>query len=129
MRSTRSPRLLLVTLALLGLALPAFAANSNKWRIQCSEGAKSDGEITFRFQFGDAADFDVVVPVPKGTSENGVARIIRDTFRQKLDPARFHAEVDDGEDVLVKAKGRQKDFTLTLAANSVKALRIVLDRE
>lgn len=129
MRSNRCRRTLLAVTLLSVLALPALAANSNKWRIQCSEGAKSSGEITFRFEFGDAADFDISVPIPKGTSENGVARTIRDTFRQKLDAKRFHIEVDDGEDVLVKAKGGQKDFTITLAGNTVKAVRIVLDRE
>ena len=78
---------------------------------------------------GSAADFAVAVPIPKGASENRVARIIRDTLAQKLDPKRFHVEVDDGEDVLVKAKGGQKDFTITLVSNTVKAVRIVLDRE
>jgi len=120
---------LLPTVLLLLVALPALAANSNKWRIQCSEGAKSDGEITFRFEFGDAEDFDAVVPVPDGTSENHVARIIRDAFVEKLDPKRFRVEIDDGEDVLVKAKGGQRDFTITLKANTVKAVRIRLDRE
>ena len=126
---TRPVRLALATVLLACTALPAAAMNSNKWRVQCSEGAKSTGEITFRFEFGDAEDFDVVVPVPDGTSENQVARIIRDTFRKQLDPKRFNAEVDDGEDVLVKAKRGQKDFTLTLKGNTVKATRIVLDRE
>ena len=129
MPATRPGLPLLAAFLLLALAWPALAANSNKWRIQCSEGAKSTGEITFRFEFGDAADFAVAVPIPKGTSENRVARIIRDTLAQKLDPKRFHVEVDDGEDVLVKAKGGQKDFTITLVSNTVKAVRIVLDRE
>ena len=120
---------LLAAAILLCFALPAAAANSNKWRIQCSEGAKSTGEITFRFEFGAAEDFDVVVPVPDGTRENQVARLIRDTFRKQLDSRKFSVEVDDGEDVLVKAKRGQKDFTLTLKSNTVKATRIVLDRE
>ena len=114
---------------LLFAALPAWAMNSNKWRIQCSEGAKSSGEITFGFGFGDAADFDVVVPIPDGTSENHVARIIRDTFRKQLDSRKFSVEIDDGEDVLVKAGHGQKDFTLTLKSNTVEAVRIGLDRE
>lgn len=120
---------LLAAAILLCFGLPAAAANSNKWRVQCSEGARSTGEITFRFEFGDAEDFDVVVPVPDGTRENQVARIIRDTFRKQLDSRKFSVEVDDGEDVLVKAKHGQKDFTLTLKSNTVKATRIVLDRE
>ena len=115
--------------ALLLAALPAFAAPSNKWRIQCSEGAKSAGELVFAFTPEGAATFEVTVPVADGTSENGVARTIRDAFRTKLDGAKFKVEVDDGEDVLVKKKGRQPDFDLKLVSNSVEAVRILLDRE
>ena len=50
-------------------------------------------------------------------------------FRTKLDGAKFKVEVDDGEDVLVKKKGRQPDFDLKLVSNSVEAVRILLDRE
>lgn len=119
---------LAAVLLLLG-TLPAFASPSNKWRIQCSEGAKSSGEIVFRFTPKGGTAFDVTVPVPDGTSENHVARIIRDTLRQNLDAARFHVEVDDGEDVLVKKKGSEPNFDLKVASNTVKAVRIGLDPE
>lgn len=119
---------LAAVLLLLG-TLPAFASPSNKWRIQCSEGAKSSGEIVFRFTPKGGTAFDVTVPVPDGTSENHVARIIRDTLRQNLDAAKFHVEVDDGEDVLVKKKGSEPNFDLKVASNTVKAVRIGLDPE
>ncbi len=122
-------RLTLAAAVLLLTALPAFASPSNKWRIQCSEGAKSTGEIVFRFTPKGGTAFDVTVPIPDGTSENHVARIIRDTMRQKLDAARFQVEVDDGEDVLVKKKGSEPNFDLKVASNTVKAVRIGLDRE
>ena len=119
---------LAAALLLLG-TLPAFASPSNKWRIQCSEGAKSSGEIVFRFTPKGGTAFDVTVPVPDGTSENHVARIVRDTLRQNLDAAKFHVEVDDGEDVLVKKKGSEPNFDLKVASNTVKAVRIGLDPE
>lgn len=119
---------LAAVLLLLG-TLPAFASPSNKWRIQCSEGAKSTGEIVFRFTPKGGTAFDVTVPVPDGTSENHVARIVRDTLRQNLDAAKFHVEVDDGEDVLVKKKGSEPNFDLKVASNTVKAVRIGLDPE
>lgn len=108
--------------------LPAHAA-SNKYRIQVSEGAKSDGEIVFAFSPEGVAAFEVAVPIAKGTSENAVARKIRDVLRQKLDPKAFSVEVDDGEDVLVKKAHGQPNFGLKLVSNSVKAVRINLDRE
>jgi hypothetical protein len=112
-------------------ALPAaaFASPSNKWRIQCSEGAKSDGEIVFRLAPEGAEAIEVTVPVAKGTSENGVARRIRDVLRQQLDGEKFHVEVDDGEDVLVKKRSGQPDFDLALVRVTVAAVRIRLDRE
>ena len=119
---------LAAVLLLLG-TLPAFASPSNKWRIQCSEGAKSGGEIVFRFTPKGGTAFDVTVPVPDGTSENHVARIVRDTLRQNLDAAKFHVEVDDGEDVLVKKKGSEPNFDLKVASNTVKAVRIGLAPE
>ena len=127
--SRPSSRLALAGGLLFLAALPAFAGGSNKWRIQCSEGAKSSGEIVFRFTPKGGTAFDVAVAIPDGTSENHVARIIRDTFRQKLDGAKFHAEIDDGEDVLVKKKGSQPNFDLQVLSNTVKAVRIGLDRE
>ena len=128
MHSSRTVRCALAAALLVFSALPVFAA-SNKWRSQCSEGATSSGEIVFRFTPKGGTAFDIAVAIPDGTSENHVARIIRDTFRQKLDGAKFHAEIDDGEDVLVKKKGSQPNFDLQVLSNSVKAVRIGLDRE
>jgi hypothetical protein len=129
MNPKRSFQLTLAAALLLLTALPALAYPSNKWRIQCSEGAKSDGEIVFRFTPKGGEAFEVQVPIPDGTSENHVARIIRDTFKQKLDAKKFHVEVDDGEDVLVKRKSGTPDFDLEVVSNSVEALRLNLDRE
>jgi hypothetical protein len=108
--------------------LPAHAA-SNKYRIQVSEGAKSDGEIVFAFSPEGVAAFEVAVPIAKGTSENAVARKIRDVLRQKLDPKAFSVEVDDGEDVLVQKRGKAPRFELRLLESTVKATRIGIDKQ
>jgi len=111
------------------LAAAAFARPSNKWRIQCSEGAKSDGVLVFHLQPEGGAVQVIEVSVAKGTGENAVARRIRDVFRERLSPERYHVEVDDGEDVLVKKRRGTPDFDLRLESNTVKAVRIRLDRE
>jgi hypothetical protein len=129
MRNLTSIRLAMVLFTVWALAaLPAWAA-SNKYRIQVSEGAKSDGEIVFAFSPEGVAAFEVAVPIAKGTGENAVARKIRDVLRAKLDPKQFSVEVDDGEDVLVKKAAGGTNFGLNVASNSVKAVRIHLDRE
>jgi hypothetical protein len=123
-------RIAMLACALLLLATASASARpSNKWRIEVSEGAKSDGEIVFHLTPESGEPIEVSVSVAKGTGENAVAQRIRDVMRQTLGPAAYHIEVDDGEDVLVKKKKGQPNFDLTLVRNTVKATRINIDRE
>jgi hypothetical protein len=101
---------------------------SNKWRVEASEGAKSDGTILFRVTPKDGQPVEVPVAIKDGTSENHVARTIRDAFRATLDKEAFHAETDDGEDVLLN-KRRGPDFELKLVESTVKATRINVEKE
>jgi hypothetical protein len=125
-------------LAVAGLLLLSFApsmsrartpASENKWRIECSEGANSDGTIVFRVTPEGGAPIEVIVAIKDGTGENSVARRIRDAFQATLPKDAYSAEVDDGEDVLVKKRWGTDDFSLELVSNSVKSVRIHLDRE
>ena len=43
------------------------------------------------------------MPIKNGRSENNVAKDVRDGFKSGLS-AEYNVEVDDGEDVLIKAK-------------------------
>src|SRR5262245_10911915 len=79
---------------------------SNAWRIEVSEGANSDGEILFRVMPKGGTAQDVKVAIDNGTSEDHVARVIKNTFEDQLDTSRYDIEIDDGEDVLIK-----KDLT------------------
>jgi len=122
-----------------GLMLLAFTGSamadhheldlSNKWRIECSESAKSDGVIRFLVTPKDGEPIAVEVPIADGRSENGVARDLRDGFRATLDPKKFHIETDDGEDVLVKKKRGQPNFELKLVESTVKAVRLHVQKE
>ena len=128
-----SIRTLLPTIAAVAafVAVPALAEDlklSNKWRVQVSEGAKSDGTILFRVTAKDGQPVDVTVAIKDGTSENNVARNIRDAFRATLDKGTFHSETDDGEDVLLK-KRKGPDFELKLVESTVKATRINVGKE
>lgn len=122
-----APPSLLPGLVLL-LATAAAAADSNKWRLQCSGGAESDGVISLRLVPRDGEPIEVVVAISKGTGENAVARAIRDALQAQAS-ARYRSEVDDGEDVLVKKRGGQPDFELVVHANTVKGVRIGRERE
>ena len=101
---------------------------SNKWRIECSEGADNDGTIRFRVTPKDGDAVEVAVNVAKGRGENGVAKDIRDALRAGLDGETYHVETDDGEDVLVK-KRKGPDFALEFVDSSVKGTRIRIEKE
>ncbi|WP_421567116.1 hypothetical protein [Stenotrophomonas sp. PD6] len=102
--------------------------HSNKWRIVFDERAKSDGTISFRIWPKDGAPQQVDVAVIDGQSENRIASSARDALRVALGKG-FHVEVDDGEDVLVKARRGTGDFGLQLIGNTARDVDIKLRRE
>jgi len=112
-------------------AVPEAAPNlkySNKWRIEVREGANNDGVARFRLTPKGEAATEVTVNVKDGRSENGVASDVRNAFKAALDKKRFHVEIDDGEDVLVKKKGGP-DFSIELLESTLKGTRFDLERE
>lgn len=120
----------IVALALLGLsASPASAGSSNKWRIEVSEGANSDGEIVFQVTPDGGEAIEIRVAVKDGTRENKVAETISNALASQLPEDRYNVEVDDGEDVLVKKKGGADNFDLTLVSSTVKSVRIDIEKE
>lgn len=130
-------RLPVVTVLLSGLALAlGFSAcgadelsYSNKWRIQCSGNAESDGAIEFRVTPKGAEPVTVTVQIEDGRSENGVARDIRDALRKQLPSDTYDVETDDGEDVLLKKNFNEANFALEVVSSTVEDVRINLDRE
>lgn len=111
-----------------GSAEEAALKYSNKWRIEISEGAKSDGNLLFRLTPKDGTATDVSVAIKDGRSENNVASDVRDALKAALDEKAYKVEKDDGEDVLVK-KRSGKDFALVLVESTVKAVRVNIEKE
>ena len=112
------------------LSTSAFSSGlSNKWRIEVSKGANSDGVLSFLISPESSEDIQVDVHVPKGTGENHVAKLIKKAMKEKLPKKRFHVERDDGEDVLVKKKHHSARFGLKLLKDTVKGTRINLGKE
>ena len=116
-------------LGLAMLATIALAAGANnKWRLQCSGGADSDGRIVLEFTPVDGQPMRATVHIHEGRSENGVAHDINTALRAQVG-ARYNVEVDDGEDVLVKKKRGEHDFMLTIVENTVQGVRLNPDEE
>lgn len=124
----RLPAKIALLSLLAAVALSAQAAE-NKWRMQFSGNAESDGalEVTVTPN-GDKPPVTVSIPVARGTSENGVAKAVRDGLRAGL-PKGYKVERDDGEDVLVKRRLGTARFTLEVTGNTVHGVRVNLDQE
>jgi len=111
-------------LGLAMLATIALAAGANnKWRLQCSGGADSDGRIVLELTPTQGEPMRATVEIHKGRGENAVAQDINKALRAQVG-ARYNVEVDDGEDVLVKKKRGEHDFMLTIVENSVQGVRL-----
>ena len=119
---------LLLALAL-GVSTPALAEPSNKWRIEVDEVARSSGEIELSFTPLGAPPSAIVVAVPAGTREDSAALLIRAAIHERFGEGVYRTEIDDGEDVLVKKRGKTPDFEIVVVRNTAEGLRVSLDRE
>ena len=130
-RARRGSRWMTVAVAALVLAIPlgALASPSNKWRAEMSGKAKVDGELELSVTPEGGTATSVVIAIPQKTGENAAARIVRDALRQTFGKDVYQVEVDDGEDVLVKAHGSTPDFDLVVVRNTADGLRVHLQHE
>lgn len=118
---------ILLSLLLVAAASPA-APLENKWRLQFSGNAESSGTLVLAFTPKDGAPTAVDIAIEDGTSENGVARRVREALREAIGED-YRVEVDDGEDVLVKRRWGRPRFNVELVDNSVDGVRLNLDQE
>jgi hypothetical protein len=102
---------------------------SNKWRIEVSEGASSDGDFVFHVTPKEGATQVVTIGVDDGESENDVARTIKNAFEKHLDTSDYDIELDDGEDVLIKKDASEPDFALQIISSTVKSVRLKVEME
>jgi len=120
-------------LAALTMVLAACATTntqtSNKWRLEFSGNAESDGVIVVQLLGVGEIIAEVPTQITRGTGENQVARQVSATLRGALDANRYEVEVDDGEDVLIKRRGSGPDFEVRVLSNSVRGVRINTQRE
>lgn len=122
--------LLAATLA--AASLPAQAESpdtSNRWRLKAGGESTADGVIVVRLSEIGAVVAEIPVSVPKHTAKKGVAERIRDSLNAGLEGDRYKVEVDDGEDVIVKAREDVKDFEIAIVSNTADGIEVRLDKE
>ncbi len=125
---TKQRWIFLLTITLMIAAQLAAASTSNKWRLEFSGGADSDGTIVIRLSPKEGDPLEASVEVEDGRSENGVAKDVVSGLKEQVGD-RFHVERDDGEDVLIKKRRGNSDFGVEVISNSVKGVRINIDKE
>lgn len=124
----RLPLATVLLLALCPLAVSsAFAGDSNKWRLQFSGAAESAGEMVFEIVPTGQEPVLVSVPIERNDGENRVARKVKSAIDRQAGHW-VDAELDDGEDVLVK-RHFFRQFTIKLMSSTVKDVRINFDTE
>ena len=124
----RLPRSCAVLLIALCASAPALAAESNKWRLEFSGAAESAGEMVFEIVPEGEAPVQVMVAIERNDGENRVARKVKTAIDRQA--GRWvDAELDDGEDVLVKRRLLKPRVSIVLISSTVKDVRINFDKE
>ena len=89
---TANCTLLTLFVSLLIMTACVMAKPSNKWRLEFSGKAYSDGEIVIAIKPIGGEEFTVSIPVTGGTSENNVAKIVTSTLKEQLSEEAFYVE-------------------------------------
>ncbi len=124
---TATFRRALAVVALAGMACVAtvaYAKPSGNWRIVFNHVTDNDGTLVLRIAPIEGAPIDVEIKVPAKTTENNVAELVRDSLKATLGSDNYRIGVDDGEDVVVKKRGKTKNFELTMVSTSLTGLEI-----
>jgi len=125
-KSCLTVSLIVSTLLLCG---SLYASTSNKWRMEFSGKAHSDGTIVVRITPKDGEPITAEIAIADKTGENNVAKAVVKGLKAQLPEDDYKVERDDGEDVLVKKKFGKSNFGLEIISNDVKNVRINLDKE
>jgi hypothetical protein len=128
-QETAAPEAAAAQAATEAATLPPPTSFSNKWRMEISGNSKSAGSIVLRITPKGGASITAEVAIADKKGENDVAKALVKGLQAQLDKKAFHIERDDGEDVLVKKKGRTPDFALQLVSSSVEHTRIHIEKE
>lgn len=125
--SNRAAACALLVGALLANPGKAMPDGSNKWRLEFSGAAESNGEIVLEIIAEGQTPIQVTALIDGNDGENRVARKVKRAIDKQAGKI-VDAEMDDGEDVLIK-RHLFRQFSVRVVSNTVKGVRIRFDRE
>jgi hypothetical protein len=112
--------------ALTCFAVVAIAKPSGNWRIGFDGRADNDGVLVLRLApiEGGGDPVEVETRIPAGTSENNAAEMVSDSLKAALGDKNYRIGTDDGEDVVIRIRGKSKKFELTMVSTTLTGLSI-----
>ena len=120
--------ILAASLALAASTAVAADGVENKWRVEVSGNAESAGRIVLQVAPAKGEPMRAVASIANGRAENDVAKDVSAAL-QSVASGQYNVEVDDGEDVLIKKQGGERDFVITVVENTVQGVRVEIDAE
>jgi len=128
MRHVRIIWLLILTLSLFAYGASA-QDTSNKWRLEFNGRADASGELVIQITVPESQSWRITVEIPKGMSENTIAKLVKNTLKAQLPKDAFKIERDDWEDVLIKKRMGSDNFKVMIIANTAKGVKMDLEKE
>jgi hypothetical protein len=110
-----------------GAADPPAPKPSGKWRIEFDHWSETEGELVLHIAPVTGDPVDVTTKIPINLRENLAAELVAGSLKGQLGGG-YHVEVDDGEDVIVKVKGKTPKFVLSVASSTATGLKVKLKR-
>jgi hypothetical protein len=102
---------------------------TDDYRITVNHDATSDGEIVFRVVTKkEGTSTDVKVAISKGTSENSVAKAIKDAFKSQLGTKGYSIEEEGGESTIIEGTGG-KQYSLVMVSNTVAGISVSIHHD
>lgn len=115
-------------LSVLLASAAAVANESNKWRLQFSGAAESSGLLVFEIVVQGQPSMQIEVAIEGNDGENRIARKVKNAIQHQAKDW-VKAELDDGEDVLIKRRLGKPPVFIMLLSNTVEDVRLRLDKE
>jgi len=109
-------------------AATAQAKPSGSWRLTFDSQTEVDGVIGLRIAPIEGTPIEVEVKIPARTTENKVADLVSDALKKALGSKNFRVGVDDGESVVIKKRGKTKNFEVTMLSAPISGLGVKLKR-
>lgn len=110
------------------LAADAAPKPSGAWNIVFDNWAENDGELVLRVAPATGDPVDVTTKIPKGMTENNVADLVAGSLKASLGGG-YRVNVDDGEKIELRTKGKTPKFVLSMVSSSATGLNVKIKRK